>query len=104
MKVEHNGFKGTRQNGRTTGSKNRSTAEVRERFKTLLDNNIETIESDLKALEPKDRIAALMQLAKYVVPQLRSIEMNDITKQDFTPVEITLQEAKTIKQALEDYY
>ena len=104
MKKEQNGFRGTQQIGRSLGSKNRSTTQIRERFKNLLDNNIETIEQDLKLLEPKDRIAALMQLAKYVVPQLRSIETNDITKQDFTPVEITLNEARTIKKALEEKY
>ena len=83
-----NGFKGTRQNGRTPGSQNKTTKEIRERFKELLNNNIETIISDLEALEPKDRINALLQLAKYVVPQLRSIEIADVKQREFEPIEI----------------
>jgi hypothetical protein len=89
MKIVHTpGFKGTRQNGRTPGSVNRTTKEVRERFKELLNNNIETIISDLEALEPKDRINALLQLAKYVLPQLRSIEIADVKQREFEPIEI----------------
>jgi hypothetical protein len=88
--VANNGFKGVRQNGRTRGSTNRSTKEVRERFKTLLDNNIETIESDLAMLEPKDRINAILQLAKYVVPQLRSVEVTETKQKEFEPINITL--------------
>jgi hypothetical protein len=88
--VANNGFKGVRQNGRTPGSTNRTTKEVRERFKTLLDNNIETIESDLAMLEPKDRINAILQLAKYVVPQLRSVEIFETKQKEFEPINITL--------------
>jgi hypothetical protein len=89
MKVVHTpGFKGQRQIGRTPGSQNKTTKEIRERFKELLNNNIETIISDLEALEPKDRINALLQLAKYVVPQLRSIEIADVKQREFEPIEI----------------
>jgi hypothetical protein len=88
--VANNGFKGVRQNGRTPGSPNKSTKEVRERFKALLDNNIETIEKDLLLLEPKDRINAILQLAKYVVPQLRSVEISETKQKEFEPINITL--------------
>jgi hypothetical protein len=89
MKIVHTpGFKGTRQNGRTPGSVNRTTKEVRERFKTLLDSNFETIEQDLQQLEPKDRINAILQLAKFVLPQLRSIEIADVKQREFEPIEI----------------
>lgn len=81
-------FKGTRQNGRTPGSQNKATKEIRERFKDLLDNNIERIISDLEALEPKDRISALLQLAKYVIPQLKSVEVRETKEAEFKPFEI----------------
>jgi hypothetical protein len=93
--VANNGFKGVRQNGRTPGSPNKSTKEVRERFKALLDNNIETIEKDLLLLEPKDRINAILQLAKYVVPQLRSIEVNEMNIKDIEPIIIQINETNS---------
>ena len=33
-------FKGTRQNGRTPGTQNKTTKEIRETFKNLLENNL----------------------------------------------------------------
>lgn len=83
-------FKGTRQNGRTPGSQNKATKEIRERFKNLLDDNMEQIVLDLKALEPKDRINALLQLAKYVIPQMRSVEVTEKENRNFTPVVIEM--------------
>jgi len=83
--VKGKGFKGTRQIGRTPGSKNKTTAEIRELFKELLERNLETIQSDLEELEPKDRLNILMQLSKFVIPQLRSIDFN-IEKNDFEPI------------------
>lgn len=32
---------------------------------------------DLKALSPKDRINALLQLSKFVIPQLKSTEISN---------------------------
>lgn len=87
MKLVHPpGFKGTRQNGRTPGSVNRTTKEVRELFKELLESNFETIEQDLQQLEPKDRINIILQLAKFVVPTLKAIEMNTDSNDNFTPI------------------
>jgi hypothetical protein len=79
------GFKGIRQNGRTIGSKNKTTAEIRDLFKELLERNLDTIQEDLEELEPKDRIAMLLQLSKFVIPQLRSIDFN-IEKSQFEPI------------------
>lgn len=58
-----------------SGKPNRNTAEIRERFKDLLENNLETIQKDLEQLEPRERIKALLDLARYVVPTLRATEL-----------------------------
>ena len=39
--------------GRTKGTPNKTTAELRERFTSLLESNFETIQNDLNSLEPK---------------------------------------------------
>jgi hypothetical protein len=48
------------------------------------------LQSDLDQLKPKDRIDALLSLAKYVVPTLKATEMSieDISKNEFRPIEI----------------
>ena len=48
--------------GRTKGTPNKATAELRERFTLLLESNFDTIQSDLNTLEPKDRIKTIRPL------------------------------------------
>jgi len=67
---------GQKFGGRTKGTPNRTTAEIRERFQSLLDNNMETIQDDLNQLEPKDRLQTLMQLAKFVLPTLKAMDLS----------------------------
>lgn len=61
--------------GRTPGSKNKTTTEIRERFKLLIEDNLESIQADLNSLDPEDRLKILLSLSKYVLPTLRSTEL-----------------------------
>ena len=90
-------FKGTRQNGRTQGSRNRTTKEIRETFKNLLESNLEQIQNDLNELEPKDRIMFLLKLSSFVIPTLRSIEVNEMNVKDIEPIIIQINETNTDK-------
>lgn len=76
--------------GKPKGSKNKQTKEVRERFKCLLEDNLDTLGSDLRALKPKERVDAILSLAKYVIPTLRSADMKleDISENKFKPIEV----------------
>ena len=67
-----NGFK---SGGRSKGTNNKITSDIREKFNQLLTDNLETISEDLKELSPKDRINILLQLSKFVIPQLKSTEL-----------------------------
>jgi hypothetical protein len=80
------GFKGTRQNGRTLGTQNKTTKEIRELFKTLLERNLETLEKDLNELDPKDRITFLLKLSAFVIPTLRSVEVKETNLNDIEPI------------------
>lgn len=66
---------GKKYGGRKKGTPNKTTAEVRERFKGLIENNLETLQNDIEQLEPKDRVKMLMELAKFVLPTLKSTEL-----------------------------
>jgi hypothetical protein len=57
--------------GRPKGAPNKSTAHSREILERLLHSNLETLEADLKKLSPKDRINAVLTMAKFVLPVLK---------------------------------
>jgi hypothetical protein len=54
--------------GRKTGALNKTTVSLRSKVQLLIDDQWETIESDLKMLEPKERLSFLERLLKYVIP------------------------------------
>lgn len=69
------GFKGTRnEKGRPKGTPNKETAQVRESFKLLVENNIDTLQTDLDSLKPIERIKVIIDLAKFVMPTLKAID------------------------------
>ena len=74
--------------GRPRGATSKETKELRQRFKLLLDDNLDTLQSDLDQLKPKDRIDAILSLARYVVPTLKATEMTVEDKNQFRPIEI----------------
>lgn len=63
--------------GRAKGTPNKITTEIREFYKELIENNLEQIETDLKELNPKERIEILIKLSEYVVPKLARTEIID---------------------------
>lgn len=68
--------KGFKVGGRVSGTPNRITAGVRERFKTLIDNySEEAMQSDLDSLNPKDRLIFITDIAEYVIPKLQRTEI-----------------------------
>jgi hypothetical protein len=81
--------KGNKLGGRKKGSKNKATTEIRERFRVLLDNNLDTLQDDLNSLEPKDRVRALLDLSQYVVSKLKSTEITTDTDQPVITIDFT---------------
>lgn len=75
------------------GVANKSTAETREAFSLLLSNNLARLQQDLDSLEPKDRLKIILDLARFVVPQLQSVSIDDISQreeQSFNVITINL--------------
>ena len=60
--------------GRPRNSPNKVTKEVREKFQKLVENQLETLEEDFKSLPARERIKYTLEMAKYVIPQLRAVE------------------------------
>lgn len=84
-------MKRAKYGGRTIGTPNQTTAEVREKFSLLLENNFDKIQSDIDLLEPKDRIKTILELAKFVIPVLRSTEIiGETENNNFQPIILNL--------------
>ena len=74
--------------GRPKGAKNKINTELRELIQNLFDDNYQTIQDDLEALEPKDRLKFLSDLLPYLLPKLQStthtkeIDLDGMTDED----------------------
>jgi hypothetical protein len=89
---------GQKFGGRTKGTINKDTAEIRNSFQLLIENNLKQLEQDLKDLEPKDRVKAILDLSKFVIPLLKATEITDVSEQiGFTPITINIIQPDEIK-------
>jgi hypothetical protein len=61
--------------GRKAGSLNRATKDIRDAFTLLIENNLSKLQEDLNGLEPKERVKLLLDMAQFVVPKLRSVDL-----------------------------
>jgi hypothetical protein len=55
--------------GRQKGTVNRTTAEMREAIKNIIDKKLDDIITDLDFLEPQQRIKYFIDLLPYVLPK-----------------------------------
>ena len=82
---------GIKTGGRTAGTLNKTTAEIREHYQNLVSNNLEQLDSDLKSLEPLQRLKMIIELSKFVVPTLKATELTTTgTENGFNPIVINL--------------
>jgi hypothetical protein len=89
MALSKEKFLAIRQN-KPKGAKNKTLDETRQLFKKLLDANLETLQDDLNELEPKDRVRAILDLAKFVVPQMKQVEHSGEIDNKFQPIIVQL--------------
>ena len=48
----------------------------------LLENNIDTVQSDLDEMQPGDRVNALLQFMKFIIPTQKAIELDNRETQE----------------------
>ena len=61
--------------GRKAGSLNRATKDIRDAFTLLIENNLSKLQEDLNGLEPKQRVKLLLDMAQFVVPKMKSVDL-----------------------------
>jgi hypothetical protein len=78
-----------RHGGRTKGTPNVTTKELRERITSILNNTFNDLE--LKNLTNKERIDLIGKLLPYLVPKLTTITIDEKTDTNyFNPIEIKI--------------
>ena len=70
--------------GRKLGSTNVATTSIKQNLQKLVENNLDTLDADLKALTPKDRIKAITDLCKFIVPTLKQVDAEVTNTTDLT--------------------
>ena len=75
MKRDSTGKFAEGNTGRKAGSLNRATKDIRDAFSLLIENNIDTLQEDLNGLEPKQRVKLLLDMAQFVVPKMKSVDL-----------------------------
>ena len=60
---------GKKHGGRTKGTPNKLTKELRGTLKNIMSNELEKLPEHFEQLKPKERVELLVKLMPYVVPQ-----------------------------------
>ena len=81
---------GIKTGGRSSGTLNKTTLELREKFALLIENNFDKLQTDIDLLDSKDRIKVILELAKFVVPTLKATELTIGNENEFNPIIINL--------------
>jgi len=64
------------------GSNNKSTEIVKKNVAVLLENNIQLVQEDLDSMKPRDRVNALLQFMKFVIPTQKAVEVDNRVSQE----------------------
>ena len=76
--------------GRKTGSVNKISQETRTIFNKLVSDNINSLQTDIDSLKALDRLKIILELAKFILPTLKAIEVTEETNRSFQPIEIII--------------
>ena len=63
-------------NGRPKGSKNRNTEKIREAYQKLIEGRLDSLNEDLDLMELRERVKAIIDLSKYVLPTMQSVAVS----------------------------
>ena len=90
-------------NGRPKGTPNKITADLREKFNQIVQNNIDNIQDDLKLLDPEKRISYIIKMAEFIIPKLQSMSVGDQVELEYKQLDALLNKVpeEAINQIIE---
>lgn len=59
--------------GRTKGTPNKITSELRDSLKQIIDGELISLSNRLEQLEPKERVELLIKLLPYILPKVQTV-------------------------------
>lgn len=65
-------MKGKKTGGRVQGTPNTITADIRAKINAIVEKQVDNIETDLMALEPKERLMIVEKFLSYCLPKLQA--------------------------------
>lgn len=66
-----------RLGGRTKGTPNKSTTDLKNWLSGILNDNRETFENDLKMLLPEERVRLMSSLFAYIIPKQQALSIEE---------------------------
>ncbi len=76
-------------NGRPAGSKNKATADIRQRISDFANNKWESIETEFEALEAKEKLQFFEKMLQYSIPKLQGITLKPEVESNEKPSWLT---------------
>ena len=61
--------------GRSAGTPNKATTEIKEAFQMLLEDNLPTLQRDISSLAPNERVKFMLELASFIIPKMKSVDL-----------------------------
>jgi hypothetical protein len=77
-----------RPKGRPKGSSNLLNRDIKKIIAEIVEQNLATLQDELDQMKPSEKAKIIISLLEHVSPKLRSVETNDITEQNFKPIQI----------------
>ena len=68
---------GNKYGGRTKGTPNKITNELRGTLKHIVDDELQILKNNIKELLPKERLELLIKLLPYVLPKVQTVNAKD---------------------------
>lgn len=76
--------------GREKGTQNKLNVDLRAKLQSIINDNIENVQSDLDQLDPMQRLQILDKLISYVLPKLQAqtldIELSTLTDEQINQI------------------
>ena len=76
--------------GRPRGVSNKVTSEIRQKYLSLIEDNFHLLEADIKSMRSVDRVKAIIELSRFILPTLKATEMSLSNETNFQAIEIEL--------------
>ena len=73
---------GHKTGGRTAGTPNKVSSDIKTKIAALIDEQFDAITADLADLEPKERVTAYLKFLEYVLPKQREQKLDVTTRLD----------------------